>query len=529
MNVSDRLKTPRRKLPIGIQSFERLRRDGYLYVDKTAFVYELASAGNPYFLSRPRRFGKSLLLSTLEAYFRGKKELFEGLVIEQLETEWNEHAVLHLSLNTEDYSSIEGLKNGLEWQLRSWEKSYKVSGQGEGLSYSGRFMQVIKEAYRQTGRGVVVLIDEYDKPLLRSMHNPVLQDKFREMLTAFYTVLKDADPWLRFVFITGVTKFAQIGIFSTLNQLVDISFNPRYNALCGMSWEEIETNFSPELEQLAEYNSLTKEECRVRLTRMYDGYHFNYRDRTGMFNPFSILNVFDSRLFENYWFASGTPTFLAEMLKKTHYDLRELDGLEVSAASLTDDRANVNNPVPMIYQSGYLTIKGYDSELHLYTLGYPNDEVKYGFLNFITPFYTSVNETKAPFYIGQFVKELRAGNVEAFLTRLRAFFADFPYELNDKTERHYQVVFYLVFKLLGQFVDAEVRSAVGRADAVVKTADFVYVFEFKLAGTAEEALLQIDNRGYLIPYTVDRCRLVKVGAQFSQEERNISRWVVEEV
>ena len=526
MDIMDRLKGPRRNLPIGIQSFERLRRDGYLYVDKTAFVYELASTGNPYFLSRPRRFGKSLLLSTLEAYFCGKKELFEGLAIEQLETEWNEHAVLHLDLNAEDYSEIEGLRNGLELQLRSWEKVYGTSE--EGLSYSGRFMQVIKEAYRQTGRGVVVLIDEYDKPLLRSMHNPELQDKFREMLTAFYTVLKSADPWLRFVFITGVTKFAQMGIFSTLNQLIDISFDPQYNALCGMTRPEIEANFVPELEWLAERNSLTREDCMVYLTRMYDGYHFNYFRKEGMYNPFSILNVLRSGMFENYWFASGTPTFLAEMLKKTHYDLRELDGLEVIAASLTDDRADVNNPVPMIYQSGYLTIKGYDTELRLYKLGYPNDEVKYGFLNFITPFYTSLDESRTPFYIGQFVKELRAGDVEVFLTRLRAFFADFPYELNDKMERHYQVVFYLVFKLLGQFVDAEVQSALGRADAVVKTANAVYVFEFKLNGTAEEALAQIDNRGYLIPYTAYGCRMVEIGAEFSKEERNLSRWLVEE-
>ena len=291
---------------------------------------------------------------------------------------------------------------------------------------------------------------------------------------------------------------------------------------------EIEANFVPELEWLAERNSLTREDCMVYLTRMYDGYHFNYFRKEGMYNPFSILNVLRSGMFENYWFASGTPTFLAEMLKKTHYDLRELDGLEVIAASLTDDRADVNNPVPMIYQSGYLTIKGYDTELRLYKLGYPNDEVKYGFLNFITPFYTSLDESRAPFYIGQFVKELRAGDVEAFLTRLRAFFADFPYELNDKMERHYQVVFYLVFKLLGQFVDAEVQSALGRADAVVKTANAVYVFEFKLNGTAEEALAQIDNRGYLIPYTAYGCRMVKIGAEFSKEERNLSRWLVEE-
>lgn len=435
-----------------------------------------------------------------------------------------EYPVLHLELNSEKYTDIEGLKDGLESQLRGWEAKYGTSDQG--ISYSSRFMQVIKLAYEKTGRGVAVFIDEYDKPLLRSMFNQKLQNEFREMLTAFYTVLKSADPWLRFVFITDVTKFAQMGIFSNLNQLKDISFDPRYNALCGMTHEEITTNFAPELEHLAKDNHLDDAECMERLTRMYDGYHFSYRNMVGMFNPFSILNVLDIRLFENYWFASGTPTFLAEMLKKTRYDLCELDGIEVAAASLTDDSAEVDNPVPMVYQSGYLTIKSYDERLRLYTLGYPNEEVKYGFLNFIVPFYTTVNESKAPFYIGQFIKELETVNVEAFLTRLRAFFADFPYELNTKTERHYQVVFYLVFKLMGQFIQSEVQSAIGRADAVVKTRDCIYVFEFKLDGTAEEALRQIDEKGYLIPYIADGRRLVKVGVSFDAANRNLGEWLI---
>lgn len=517
---------PLRKLPVGIQSFEKLRRQGYLYVDKTAFVYQLAQNGLPYFLSRPRRFGKSLLLSTFEAYFQGKRELFEGLAIEQLETEWAPHAVLHLSLNAEDYSEQEGLRNGLELQLNSWENTYGCKK--TDYSYSGRFMNVIKRAAEQSGRGVVVLIDEYDKPMLRSMHNRQLQDKFREMLTAFYTVLKDADPWLRFVFITGVTKFAQMGIFSTLNQLSDISFDEDYNALCGMTRTEIEAAFQPELERMTSPATMaTAEDVMKQMTRMYDGYRFtDSKHFDAMYNPFSVLSALAKRSFKNYWFASGTPTFLAEMLRKTHYDLRQLDGLEVSAASLTDDRANPDNPVPMIYQSGYLTIKDYKERTQLYTLGFPNEEVKYGFLNFTAPFYTSVPGVDTPFYIGKFVDELEVGDVDAMLCRLRAFFADFPYELNDRTERHYQVVFYLVFKLLGQFIHSEVRSARGRADAVVETADAVYVFEFKLYGTAEEALAQIDDRGYLIPYSAGTRRLVKVGVQFSAEERNLERWII---
>ncbi|OKZ17580.1 MAG: AAA family ATPase, partial [Butyricimonas synergistica] len=448
-----------RKMPIGIQSFEKLRRENYVYIDKTEIMYRLVSTSNPYFLSRPRRFGKSLLLSTMEAYFLGKRDLFKGLAIERLETEWNTHAVLHLDLNAEKYDSPERLHDMLERQLRGWEKTYET----------------------KTGRGVVVLIDEYDKPLLNSFHDEALQKAFRETLTAFYTVLKSADQWLRFVFITGVTKFAQMGIFSNLNQLKDISLDPRYAALCGLTGDEIRADFVPELKLLAKENNLDDEACMERLTRMYDGYHFNYRDMVGIYNPFSILNVLDSTMFENYWFATGTPSFLTEILKKTDFDfdLRELDGIEVSAASLSDDRANINNPVPMIYQSGYLTIKKYDERFQIYTLGFPNDEVKYGFLNFVTPFYTPVAESETSFYIGKFIHELESGDVDAFLTRLRAFFAGISYELNNRTERHYQTIFYLVFKLMGQFAETEVRSAKGRADAVVKTADYIYVFEFK--------------------------------------------------
>ena len=513
-------------MPIGIQSFEKLRRENYVYIDKTEIMYRLVSTSNPYFLSRPRRFGKSLLLSTMEAYFLGKRDLFKGLAIERLETEWNTHAVLHLDLNAEKYDSPERLHDMLERQLRGWEKTYETGG--EGITHSGRFMEVIKKANEKTGRGVVVLIDEYDKPLLNRFHDEALQKAFRETLTAFYTVLKSADQWLRFVFITGVTKFAQMGIFSNLNQLKDISLDPRYAALCGLTGDEIRADFVPELKLLAKENNLDDEACMERLTRMYDGYHFNYRDMVGIYNPFSILNVLDSTMFENYWFASGTPTFLAEMLKKTDFDLRELDGIEVSAASLSDDRANINNPVPMIYQSGYLTIKKYDERFQIYTLGFPNDEVKYGFLNFVTPFYTPVAESETSFYIGKFIHELESGDVDAFLTRLRAFFAGISYELNNRTERHYQTIFYLVFKLMGQFAETEVRSAKGRADAVVKTADYIYVFEFKLDGSADQALAQINDRGYLIPYTVDGRKLVKIGVNFDPAQRNIGDWKREE-
>ena len=520
----ERIKKPLRKLPIGIQSFEDLRRSDYLYVDKTAFVYQLVTTGKPYFLSRPRRFGKSLLLSTLEAYFLGKKELFQGLAIEQLETEWLEYPVLHLSLNAEKYDSYEALQSMLERQLRNWEKNYNIKETDP--SYSGRFMEIIRQAYQITGRQVVVLVDEYDKPLLATLHNEKLQMQYRDLLTAFYTVLKDADPWLKFVFITGVTKFAQVGIFSKLNQLNDISLDRRYAQICGLTRKEIEHTFAPELDKMGQINDFTYEETMEELTRMYDGYHFSHFREVGMYNPFSILNALDKQEFRNFWFATGTPGFLLTMLQKSNFDLRKLDGIEVSEASLTDDRANVDNPIPMLYQSGFLTIKDFDKRFRLYKLGYPNEEVRYGFLNYAAPFYTPVSQNDTAFYIGKFVNELEAGMTDAFLIRLRSFFAGIPYELNDETERHYQVIFYLVFKLMGQFTDAEVRSAKGRADAVVKTNDFIYVFEFKLDGSAEKALEQINEKGYLIPYIADGRTLVKVGVNFSQKERNIEHWII---
>lgn len=400
--------------------------------------------GKPYFLSRPRRFGKSLLLSTIEAYFQGKRELFKGLAIEKLETDWLEYPVLHLDLNAEKYTSIEALTYILERHINGWEDTWGKDTRENSLS--DRFIGVITRAYEKTGRQVVVLIDEYDKPLLQVFNDEKLQTEYLKTLKAFYGVLKSADRYLRFVF-----------------------------------------------------------------------------------NPFSLLNTLSFSRFGSYWFQTGTPTFLVELLKQSEYDLRTLiDGVEMKESAFSEYRVAENNPIPLIYQSGYLTIKDYDERFHLYTLRFPNDEVKYGFLDFITPFYTSVGDEDNGFYIGKFVRELESGDVDSFLTRLKAFFADFPYELNDKTERHYQVVFYLVFKQMGQFCDAEVRSARGCADAVVKTQDSIYIFEFKLNGSAEAALKQINDKGYLIPYMADNRKQIKVGVMFDASERNIGQWLIEE-
>lgn len=513
---------PIRKFPIGVQDFTKLREADFLYVDKTALIYRLAITGAQIFLSRPRRFGKSLLLSTLEAYFLGRKEVFKGLAMEQLEKDWTVHPVLLLSLNAQYYEDKRSLEQVFEGHFIEWEKQYGTTD--KELGYAGRFMQIIRQANEKTGQKVVVLIDEYDKPLLRSLLDDSLHRLYREMLTGFYTVLKDADRYLRFVFITGVTKFSQLGVFSNLNQLKDVSMVPEYALICGITRTEIEQHFEQDVEALGEMNGLSYKQTMEELTRRYDGYCFSEFEREGLYNPFSLLNALDQKRFSNFWFSTGTPTALVEMLKKTDYDLRQLDGMEVPAAMLTDYRMDFQNPVPVIYQSGYLTIKGYDPDLNYYRLGYPNAEVKYGWLNFIAPYYTPVSSMETPFYIGKFTRELREGDVDAFMTRLRAFFAGIPYELNDQTERHYQVIFYLVFKLLGQFVDTEVRSAVGRADAVVRTIRHIYVFEFKLNGSVDEALRQIDDKGYLIPYTTDGRQLVKIGASFNKTERNIGEW-----
>lgn len=513
-----------RKLPVGIQTFEELRKEGYLYVDKTALVWQIANTGKPYFLSRPRRFGKSLLISTFESYFDGRKDLFEGLAVEKLETKWEKYPILHLDLNAEKYDAPERLGIILEFHLAQWEKRYGADKSED--SFSTRFSGIIRRAYEKTGKGVVVLIDEYDKPLLQAILDEELNEAYKKTLKAFYGVLKSADRYLRFVFLTGVTKFAQVSVFSDLNQLQDISMWADYAEVCGITKEELVEVFTPELEALGKRNGLTYEETVDKMTAMYDGYHFHQQGK-GLFNPFSVLNALKSGAFDYYWFATGTPTYLVDLLKQSDYDLRLLiDGVEVDIDGFSEYRADANNPLPMIYQSGYLTIKGYDNEFKMYTLAFPNDEVRYGFLKFLLPFYTNITDDKTGFHITHFVKDLRAGNVPAFIERLRAFFAGIPYELNDQTERHYQVIFYLVFRLMGQFIDAEVHSAKGRADAVVKTKDHIYVFEFKLDGTAEEAIRQIEEKGYMEPYAMDPREKVKVGVDFSKEQRNVNDFVV---
>ena len=510
--------------PIGIQNFEKIRKDGYFYIDKTALVYQLVKTGRYYFLSRPRRFGKSLLISTLEAYFQGKKELFTGLAMEKLEKDWIEYPILHLDLNIEKYDTPKSLNNILEKSLAKWEGLYGANPSERSLSL--RFAGVIERACEQTGQRVAILIDEYDKPLLQAIGNEALQNEFRNTLKPFYGALKTMDGCIKFAILTGVTKFGKVSVFSDLNNLDDISMREPYVSLCGITEREIHDNLEEELHELAAIQQLTYEEVYAKLKDCYDGYHF-VENTEGIYNPFSLLNTFKYNKFSNYWFETGTPTYLVELLKRTHYDLGRMAHVETDADVLNSIYGD-EDPIPVIFQSGYLTIKGYDKEFGLYRLGFPNREVEEGFIKFLVPFYTRFNKVEAPFEIQRFVKELRAGDIDAFFKRLRSFFADTPYELVSELELHYQNVLFILYKLLGFYVKAERHTSDGRIDLVLQTDKFIYIMEFKLDGTAEEALQQINEKRYALPFEQDTRRLFKIGVNFSNTTRNIEKWLVEE-
>ena len=510
--------------PIGIQNFEKLRKEGYFYVDKSALIYKLVKTGSYYFLSRPRRFGKSLLISTLEAYFQGKKELFEGLAIEELEKDWVKRPVLHLDLNIGKYDAPDSLDKILNEALLKWETVY---GTGVGESTLAlRFKRIVERACKQSGERVAILVDEYDKPLLQAIGDEDLQREYRNTLKPFYGVLKTMDGCIRFAMLTGVTKFGMASVFSDLNNLEDLSMWNEYVELCGISNHEIHTNLEEELHEFAEVQNMTYDELRAKLEEWYDGYHFTHNS-IGIYNPFSLLSVFKRKEFDNYWFETGTPTYLVELLKRNHYDLERMANEETNADVLNSIHGD-DQPIPVIFQSGYLTIKGYDKEFGLYRLGFPNKEVEEGFINFLMPFYTRFNKIEAPFEIQKFVHEIRTGQPDAFFRRLQSFFADTPYELVSDLERHHQNVLFIVFKLVGFYTNVEYHTFEGRVDLVIKTADYIYVMEFKLDGTAEEALQQINDKHHALPFEADRRKIFKIGVNFSARTRNIEKWLVEE-
>lgn len=513
------------KLPIGIQSFEDLRNKGFKYVDKTAIVYKLVTEGKYYFLSRPRRFGKSLFLNTLESYFFGKKELFEGLAIAELEHDWTEYPVLHLDLNTRNYADKSSLEAELNKHLEQWEAEY-------GDTYSNRsieerFTQVIRLAYEKTGRQVVILVDEYDKPLLQAIGNTELQEAYRATLKGFYGALKSMDGCIRFAFLTGVTKFGKVSVFSDLNNLRDLSMLPQYHDICGITEEELRINFKEDVAELASAQNMTVDETYAALRENYDGYHFCEEQLPGIYNPFSLLNAFANKKIDYYWFETGTPTYLVELLKQHDYVLPDLENEEPDADTLNSIDIASSNPIPVIYQSGYLTIKGYDPDFELYHLGFPNREVKQGFLKYLMPYYANTVQGKSGFEISRFVRSLREGDIEGFMERLQSFLSACPYELEPQQERHFQSVMFILTALCGYHVEIESHTNKGRMDMTVKTKDYIYIFEFKFNKSAEEALAQIIEKGYAEPFKSDGRQIVKVGVNFSTACRNIDRWVVE--
>jgi len=520
-----------RKLPIGIQDFEKLRIDNCLYVDKTQYVYQLAQTSSPYFLGRPRRFGKSLFLSTLKAYFEGKKELFEGLKLAELEKDWIKYPVIYLDFNMESYPNIDYFNQALDTNLTIHEKKW---GRGENeTTPASRLIGLISRAYEKTGQRVAVLIDEYDKPLISTMENNALNEEIRILLKGFYGVLKAMDAALRFVFITGVTKFSKVSIFSDLNQLIDISLNEDFAEICGISEKELLQNFQPEIQALAERRKMSSDEAFATLKKLYDGYRFA-KVSEDIYNPFSMLKTFGHLDFAYYWFATGTPTFLVKHLANTGFEIPILENnVSIDANSLMDYRVENEDYIPLLYQTGYLTIKEYDSELDEYTLGFPNEEVKYGFLNELLPQFTpSFGTSSSKFSATGFIKLLRIGDIEGTMNMLQAYFATIEYDAIPKrlqVEKFYQFVFWQLFTLMGQFIQTEVKSSKGRADAVVKTADSIYIFEFKMdeKATAEEALAQINSKDYAIPYATDHRKIVKIGVEFSQTEKGLKRWLIE--
>ena len=517
------MESQQRIYPIGVQNFEKIRKDGYVYIDKTALIYQLVSSGSYYFLSRPRRFGKSLLISTLEAYFQGKKELFTGLAVERLEKDWIKYPILHLDLNIEKYDTPESLDNILEKSLTAWEKLY--GAEPSERSFSLRFAGIIERACKQAGQRVVILVDEYDKPMLQAISNEKLQKQFRDTLKPFYGALKTMDGYIKFAFLTGVTKFGKVSVFSDLNNLDDISMRKDYVEICGVSDQELHENLDIELHEFAETQGLSYDKLCTKLKEYYDGYHFTHNS-IGIYNPFSLLNAFKYKEFGSYWFETGTPTYLVKLLKKHHYDLERMAHEETDAQVLNSIDSESTNPIPVIYQSGYLTIKGYDERFGIYRLGFPNREVEEGFIRFLLPFYANVNKVESPFEVQKFVREVETGDYDSFFHRLQSFFADTTYEVIREQELHYENVLFIVFKLVGFYTKVEYHTNNGRVDLILQTDKFIYIMEFKLNGTAEEALQQINNKRYALPFEADGRKLFKIGINFSEKTRNIEKWVV---
>ena len=514
------------KYPVGIQTFEDIREGGYLYVDKTPYIVDFCEKQMKYvFLSRPRRFGKSLFVSTLQAYFEGRKELFEGLAIADYEKKWTKHPVLHFDMSGAKHFTKDELEGYLDFILMPYEKIY---GTGEREDTPNkRLMGIVQRAYEQTGQKVVVIIDEYDAPLLDVVHEKENLQNLRRIMQNFYSPLKKLDPYLKFTFITGITKFSQLSIFSELNNLENISMFDQYSAICGISYTELTTVMRPDVERLGRTLGLTYEACLAELKNYYDGYHFSERSED-VFNPFSLVRAMNGQKIQSYWFGSGTLTYLIKSLQKYHVNVTDIEQKNISIDDFDVSPEQMTSVLPLLYQSGYLTIKKYSPLTQSYVLGYPNKEVKIGMLRSLAPNYLSPVSVDNNSLIIRFVEHLYDNALEAALTDLKAYLSSISNRLSNKNERDFQTVFYLIFNLMGAYMRVEEDSAVGRADAVLHMPDTTYVFELKYDGSAADALKQIDDKGYLIPYSANGKRLVKVGVNYDSQQRTIGEWMIKE-
>jgi len=523
----------KRKYPVGIQTFSRLRREGYVYVDKTDLVWLLAQENNPFlFFGRPRRFGKSLLASTLHSFFAGERELFKGLKVDELEWDWKQYPVLHFDLSGAKHLPPQGVRDELGLQLENMENLY---GRNPNETSPGmRMAGVVRRAYEQTGLQVAIIIDEYDAPLLDVLHEEERLHEMREVLQEFYQRLKMLEPMIKFCFITGITKFSQLSIFSTINNISVISMWPKYATLCGITEEELTTTLAPDIALLAEANDCTPEEMHQKLKTRYDGYKFS-RKSPEIYNPFSLFKAFNSQEVGDYWFDSGTPSYLIRQMKKFQTDITSLDRLESSATSFDKPTEAMTNALPLLYQSGYLTIKDYDREAEIYTLAIPNQEVQVGYTEGLLPTYLGLetDDVQMGFAL-KFWRALKKDDLELALQEMHAYLAGLPYvegfkkklEEMANVEGFYEYTFYLIFSMLNVYARTQVKCHGGRIDMVVLMPTTTYVFELKMHETAQKALEQIDTKGYALPYDTEGRRVIKCGLHFDLDSRTLDEWVI---
>ncbi len=523
-----------RRYPIGIQTFSELIREGYIYVDKTDLVWQLSHYAKFIFLSRPRRFGKSLLSSTLHSYFDGEKELFEGLKIMAMEQEWKQYPVIHLDLSGAKHLSVQGVKDELGRLIVEYERIY---GTNSSETSSGmRFAGIISRAYEQTGKQVAVIIDEYDTPLLDALHEDEVLKAKREIMQEFYQRLKMLEPKIKFCFITGITKFSQLSIFSTINNLTNVTMDPRFASICGITENELTTVMSEDIKMLASSYNETPEQMHVRLKLQYDGYHFT-RNSEEIYNPYSLLKSFQQKEVANYWFESGTPTFLIRQMQYFKTDIMSLDHLEVPSSAFDQPTENMEDALPLLYQTGYLTIKNYDREGDIYSLAIPNQEVRIGYARGLLPEYTGLNsaEVQTGFAL-KFWRALKKNDIHQAMKEMKTFLSGIPYVEGFKkklesvatAEGFYEYTFYLIFSMLNVYARTQVKCAGGRVDMVVWMPDVIYVLELKVNDTAQSALQQINNNRYAVPYSSDNRKVVKVGVKFAPDRMTIENWAIEE-